>query len=344
MSELELLRHVAPPVEPASSDVLLRARGRLARAQAGRTGHRMPRRGLVLGPVALAACLAVAVVVTQLGGGEHTRAFAAEAVRLAKSSPRLLVDGDGWKVTRVDEWSAGTGEMTFAAGKRELELHWWPASQDGTQAPAGTGKDSDYEAAAQVLGTPVTVHRYSGTNDYTAYWHDGDTTIEARALAANPAEFVALLHRLQQVDVNSWLTAMPASAVTPQDHGDAVAKMLDGLPVPSGLNVDRLRTSTVTRDRYQLGSQVAGAVACGWIAQWVDAKRTGDTAAARQAVGALATSRRWPILNEMNADGDYPEAVWQFADALAGNGTVTMGKPGMTVASTYKDALGCPIS
>ena len=43
----------------------------------------------------------------------------------------------------------------------------------------------------------------------------------------------------------------------------------------------------------------------------------------------------------MDAEGDYPEAVWQYADAVNGASTVPGGKPGLTIGGTYKDALGC---
>ncbi len=71
-------------------------------------------------------------------------------------------------------------------------------------------------------------------------------------------------------------------------------------------------------------------MACAWI------ERGGD-----EAREALATARRWPILNEMNAEGDYPEVVWQYADAFVTGGDVAAGKPGVTVQDSYRDALGC---
>ena len=46
------------------------------------------------------------------------------------------------------------------------------------------------------------------------------------------------------------------------------------------------------------------------------------------------------VLNQMNADGDYPEVVWEYADAIAGDGTIMGGKR-LTVEESYKDALGC---
>ena len=62
-----------------------------------RPRRRRPQRALLLAPVAAAVALAIAL--TQTGGPS----FAAELVRAAEASPRLLMNG--WNVTRVDEWS-----------------------------------------------------------------------------------------------------------------------------------------------------------------------------------------------------------------------------------------------
>ena len=61
---------------------------------------------------------------------------------------------------------------------------------------------------------------------------------------------------------------------------------------------------------------MAGTVACLWFRQWGAATRGGDTAAAAEAVKAMATSRHWPILREMNSEGDYPEVLWEDAAAM----------------------------
>jgi hypothetical protein len=306
--DLETLRRLAPPVEPATSDVLTRARASM------RPRRKRPPRALLLAPVAAAVALAIAL--TQTGGPS----FAAELVRAAEASPRLLMSG--WNVTRVDEWSENQGEMTFADGSRTLELSWWSASQTGSE-----GKDSDKLTVGR-----RSFYRYHGTNDYTAFWRSGDVTVEARALASTPEAFAALLNRLHPVGAETWLRALPDSAVAPADHGTAVDAMLKGLPLPPGFDAAALRRDARTRDRYQLGAQVAGAVACGWIEAWL----RGD----RRAIAALATAREWQVLKDMNADGDYPEVLWQYADAVVHGGTVPGGKP-ITVEESYKDALGC---
>ena len=103
------------------------------------------------------------------------------------------------------------------------------------------------------------------------------------------------------------------------------------------------------RDRYQLAAQVSGAVACGWIGQWFDARRSGDHGREQAAVDALLGSRSWPVLREMQAKGDYPLVVWEYADAIAGRGPVhgvgatgcpSRGPTGRRSAARGADAVG----
>jgi hypothetical protein len=42
----------------------------------------------------------------------------------------------------------------------------------------------------------------------------------------------------------------------------------------------------------------------------------------------------------MNAEGDYPEVVWELADAMATGAPVSGGVP-LTVRESYVDSLGC---
>ncbi|MCC6830382.1 MAG: hypothetical protein IT200_03465 [Thermoleophilia bacterium] len=46
------------------------------------------------------------------------------------------------------------------------------------------------------------------------------------------------------------------------------------------------------------------------------------------------------LLREMDAQGGSPDALWELADAMPGNGDVPAGKA-MTVAEAYPSSLGC---
>jgi hypothetical protein len=88
---------------------------------AGVPSRRRPRRlALAFGGVALAAV--AALVVALLGGGADrpTRAYAAELVRFAESTPLLLLEGPGWRVQNANQYRSREGiegSMEFVTGK-----------------------------------------------------------------------------------------------------------------------------------------------------------------------------------------------------------------------------------
>jgi hypothetical protein len=54
----------------------------------------------------------------------------------------------------------------------------------------------------------------------------------------------------------------------------------------------------------------------------------------------MRTSRRWPILREMEAEGDYPELLWELADAMRGDPPFPGATPDW-VEENYREGLGC---
>jgi hypothetical protein len=71
---------------------------------------------------ALAVIVGAVVLLLSTGGAENgaNRAYAAELVRFAESSPLLLLDGPGWRVQNVTEYRTREGvegQMEFVTGK-----------------------------------------------------------------------------------------------------------------------------------------------------------------------------------------------------------------------------------
>jgi hypothetical protein len=84
-------------------------------------GRRRPRGGL-FALAGLAAAAAVVAVILLLGGSSHSpsRAYGAELVRFAESTPLLLLEGPGWRVQNLTQYPRreGTeGTMEFVTGK-----------------------------------------------------------------------------------------------------------------------------------------------------------------------------------------------------------------------------------
>jgi hypothetical protein len=347
VSDLELLRRLAPPVEPADPDVVDRAHARMTERRRRRPLWRRGGRRLPAAPVVAGAAIALVLFLTQTGGNDQP-AWAAEVVRAAEASPRLLVDADGWRVTRVDEWAEGTGEMTFGNGQRQLEVRWMPGGDEAAQRNDKYGSDSQEHFEATVEGAHADVYRYD--TQYSAIWLDADgNSVEALGQAPSKQAFLDVLTRLEKVDVDAWLTALPASAVTPKERGQAVTEIADGMPIPPGLDLEALRASgDATRDRYQLGAQVVGAVACGWIEHYWAGKDAGNPKQVAEAAAALRTVDTWPILAEMDAEGDYPVVLREYVHATLGDGKLPVeSKVGktkdVTLRESYASALGCDV-
>ena len=57
-----------------------------------------------------------------------------------------------------------------------------------------------------------------------------------------------------------------------------MASSICDIPTPAGFDSAGLETNDLIRDRYQLGAEIAGAVACAWVGQWDTALASGDHA------------------------------------------------------------------
>jgi hypothetical protein len=99
----------------------------LLESESTRPRHWRPRRfALALGPAVLAVTFAAVLVLAGGGSNHPSRAYGAELVRFAESTPLLLLEGPGWRVQNVTESGqgaymprsvSGTGSMEFVTGK-----------------------------------------------------------------------------------------------------------------------------------------------------------------------------------------------------------------------------------
>ena len=196
-------------------------------------------------------------------------------------------------------------------------------------------------ALAPVLGTTAHVYQYDGGRpghqDITALFRYDGRVMEFRAGAADIAAFKELLAGLRKVDTDTWLSALPDSVVKTTDRSTAIAGMLEGVTIPPGFDPSTIKGADLTKDRYQLGAAVVGTVSCTWLKRWSDARTAGDKAGVRQAIDAMATSKRWPIVKEMAKSGAYPQVLGTLVAAMPSGSYY--GRP---LEGDADPALGCP--
>lgn len=297
------------------------------------------RRGRVARPSVALAVVAVVAVAALIGtrGSRPSPAYAAELVRLANESPLLLLDQPGWKVTYVNEDSAQDGEMRFTktvdGAAMTVSLHWRSGAladwiRDRADSATATSQ-------TQVLGATATVFADRPAGATSLWIYDG-RVMEFTTQVGDMQSLDELLAALEPVSTDTWIQALPPDAVPTSDRAEVVAQMLHGIPLPPGFTAADVPGQGLTNDRYQLGADVTGAVACTWLEQWSRARATGDEAKVKQAIDAMATAPSWPILQEMRAQGAYPEVLEDFARAMP-SGT-WYGRP---LASDADSGLGC---
>ncbi|MEV6348111.1 hypothetical protein [Actinoplanes sp. NPDC051851] len=311
--------------------------------------HRLARRSAVV--VAAAAVLVALLPMAFVAGGrgwheengsnvatvEETAATpgpidAAAAKEAAEKMPRLLVREDGWTIVHVYGFrdGDGSGDISFQKGTLLLDMNWYRAEsydsyyQDRLQVSA--------PEAGGIVGWTGKVFTYSDNDFAIMLTPRDDVFVELRLQGAGVtrAVFDEILTHVEQVDVDTWLAAMPADVITPDRISAKADELLADIPLPPGFDKSDL-DGAGTNDAYQFGAAVTGLVGCEWIAEWTRADRAGDDAARKRAAEALTSSHQWKVLNDMNAEGDWPEVFWELADKVADG----------DVPSTYKDWIGC---
>lgn len=143
--------------------------------------------------------------------------------------------------------------------------------------------------------------------------------------------FLEVVDQIQHVDEATWKASLPAGAVTDDERAATVDKILVGVPIPPGFDVEGLRTKAQPNGWYQLSAEVLGSVECAWIERWLDAPD--DTTQKPEAVAALAGVSSWPAWQAMRAEGEYPDVAAEYARrAVRGDRAGLEG---------YEAALGC---
>lgn len=261
----------------------------------GGVGRR--RATLGFGLAAVAALAAALVFGGWLGGpGSSRPEFAAAAIQVAETNPRLLVTAPGWKIVRADEFEPDSGELTFSDGSHRFDVHWYAA-----RWYEGYLRDRADVSAAEhgtLLGQRATTVEYSPAEYATMLSPQGSVFIEVRGRLGSRRAYDEILHSLRPVGVETWLSAMPPSTVRPEARSEAVEEMLRGIPLPPGFDAAALRDEGSISDRSTLAVKVGNAVACGWVEDWIAARAAGDQAAAGRAVAAMASSADWPVVRK----------------------------------------------
>ena len=293
-----------------------------------------PRRTRWLAPLAAAAVVAALAGGTlwwQQHGPEGDDSSPVASLGLPEGQS-VVLDAPGWKVD-----SLGGDGITFRNGDANLEITSYAAKDYDSYV-----EDREYIVDPPAPGAPVTVLGRAG--QLWAYSQDDHTVIrevegghwlEFRGQGMDQDAYLALLGQLRLTSDAEFNAALPDDYVTKDERDIAAEQILGeihevsnaGFPDGTSLQLG----AGEAKDHYQFGAEVVAQYTCAWLEDFENAKAHGQQARADEAARVLGTSRQWPILKQMNADGDYPEVVWELADqAVAGQ-----------VPDWYREGLGC---
>lgn len=269
------------------------------------------------------------------GGREGQVASGGESPAVGPTGDRAVLDATGWTVDHVNDDPKYGGEVGYSAEDgRDLQITWYAADQYDSYVEDRQRINHpaiDPGTLVTVAGNPSLMWPYSATSHTAIRAVEDKFFIEVRASGMGEAAFLELLTHVRMVDKAGFEAALPAGFVTDEERASVIDAMLEEMEgnAPPGLDVSTIESSEP--DRYHLGADVAGAVACAWIREYAAAKAAGATGRMAAATDALQASKTWPILREMDAEGDYPEVVWEYADEVKA-GRVPEG---------YQAGLGC---
>jgi hypothetical protein len=244
----------------------------------------------------------------------------------------VVLDAPGWKVDSLD-----SDGIRFRKGDADLEITSYDADSYDSYVtdrehivdPPAPGKP------IEVLGRPAQMWAYSA-DDHTAIREvEHGHWMEFRAGGLDEAGYLALLGQLRLTTEAEFEAALPDDYVAEGEREVVAGQILADIEAVSGAGFPQGEAPSFrdgdAKDRYQFGAEVVGAYTCAWLESYENAKAHDQGDRASEAARVLGTSRQWPILREMDADGDYPEVLWQIADE-AGAGELQ---------HWYREGLGC---
>ncbi len=242
----------------------------------------------------------------------------------------LVLDAAGWQVAYSSD-TDGWREVQYEKGGQRLDISVVSAGLHDDYVKDRQRLDYptvDPGAPIRLAGADALMWPYSATDHTAIGVAEHGVYPEVRGAGMDRAAYLDLVAQLHWTDQAGFETSLPEASVTGDERDDVVAQMLSDVPMPP----DWENPGSSDTDRYQLGAAVVGSVACQWIGEFERATRAGDQAAASDAAEAMASSRDWAVLKEMDATGDYPDVVRQLADEMSA-GQVPAG---------WREALGCP--
>lgn len=232
---------------------------------------------------------------------------------MSKSSPYIILDAVGWKVTKVDG-NPTNGKIRYRKDDWELRVNWRPSQWFNSYLTSRRAVSS--ATPVTLLGETAEMWTYHRRDHTVISPVHGETFLEIRGEGMERATFLELLDQLRQVQPAEFDARLPVAIVRPHQIAATVAEVLSGIDTPERFDASAIEAPPY-QEPYHFAAYVTGKVGCAWIDHYSAARARGDSASKERAVAAMRGSRRWPVLHEMQRSGDFPDEFWWVASDMA---------------------------
>jgi len=232
---------------------------------------------------------------------------------MSKSSPYIILDAVDWKVTKVDG-NPTNGKIRYGKDDWELRVNWRPSQWHNS-----------YLTSRRAISPATPVRLFGQTSEMWTYHRrdhtvispvHGETFREVRGEGMERAAFLELLDQLRQVQPAEFDARLPVGVVRPREIAEVLRVVLSGVETPDGFDASTIEAPPY-QEPYHFAAYVTGEVGCAWIDHYGAARARGDNSSKERAVAAMRGSRRWPVLQEMQRSGDFPDVFWSVARDMA---------------------------
>lgn len=293
---------------------------------------------------------AAAVLVVAVGAGATIGLLAQRNEPVSTHAPGGVAPHyllDGWQVTNASTGNPpGGGSVAFEDGGHTFSVGWLPGDLLEQEVQAQTGGFYERLDDVDVDGARAAVFASPGRTEWIALWSVDGLTMTATQLDV-PDEAAALeaLAALRLVPEGEWRAAVAPTAVEPEEVTAVVDRLLVGVPLPVGFELEGYQTMDLTDER-QIALGLAQDVTCGWFSAWYEARRAGDPAAEQAAVEVLEGHQRWPFVQALDEMGDNADVIQSLIGSMKGETGFAAGVE--TIEELYAAGWGaegtCPLT
>ncbi|MGH2958601.1 MAG: hypothetical protein ACRDKE_03280, partial [Solirubrobacterales bacterium] len=274
-----------------------------------RAARQHTRRAFTLAVASAVCAIAALIGVTQLIGGSGTgSAWAAADIALAQKTPLLLFKAPGWDLKSFgqSEKMNRSGGITFENSSMhdEVGLHW------ETRAHLASRRRQLSSHAVRLPAMPVDGHRaqvfrqhsegggpmFTGHN---ALWVSGKYLLilshqyRGKPSKSEDERFAKLLTRVESVSTDELLKSLPKNYIVPSKLPAAANEILADVPLPAGFSAEPVLTNLQSSTHENLALRLITQAECGWVRDWVSARKHGDKSEMNRIANVVAPYRTW---------------------------------------------------